>query len=118
MPLTTSSNPKRVRIIISSLDKDELPQQILIRKKKAKLNYYMWFNNQPGTYILLPKKDILKGNNKYKWLRKQCHHPHLSKEDIVYEQRKETEKYTVRYNKRTNFICKKHCNIIDNNCKK
>ncbi|GIX74537.1 hypothetical protein CDAR_458881 [Caerostris darwini] len=43
-----SRNRKRVRVIISSC-KDELPQQIPFRRKKAKLNNDMWFNKQSST---------------------------------------------------------------------
>ncbi|GFU37406.1 hypothetical protein NPIL_127921 [Nephila pilipes] len=43
---------------LNSQQKEELPQQIPICKKKAKLNNSVWFNEQPGTTILIPKNNI------------------------------------------------------------
>ncbi|GIY43030.1 hypothetical protein CEXT_763501 [Caerostris extrusa] len=60
MLIIRSSNLKRIRVIISSSDVDELPQQIPVLRKEAKLNNDMGFEEQPGTSLFqtpnLPQK--------------------------------------------------------------
>uniref|UniRef100_A0A913HC22 DDE_Tnp_1_7 domain-containing protein n=1 Tax=Strongyloides stercoralis TaxID=6248 RepID=A0A913HC22_STRER len=67
VPIKCSNNSKNICGINSSSDEDELPQYKPITKKRVKENNHVWFTEQPGTFILLPKKNMLKGKNNYEW---------------------------------------------------